>query len=151
MITQLNPKQQASYDKVLSAVLASSGETFFLSGPGGTGKTFVYCALCHTLHGIGWIVICIASSGITTLLLPGGWTSHSMLKIPVEGLGPESHCSINKEDTCAELLRSTLLIIWDEVPMQHRFRPEAVSCTLMDICDDSRPFGGLTVGFGSDF
>ena len=151
MVAQLNPEQRASYDTVLSAVLTGSGETFFLSGPGGTGKTFVYRTLCHALRGTGWIVICVASSGIAALLLPGGRTSHSMLKIPVEGLGPESHCSIDKEDTRAELLRSTSLIIWDEVPMQHRFGPEAVSRTLMDIRDDSRPFGGLTVVFGGDF
>ena len=151
MIPQLNPEQRSSYDTVLSAVVSSSGGTFFLSGPGGTGKTFVYRALCHTLRGMGHIVICVASSGIAALLLPGGRTSHSMLKIPIEGLSPESFCSIDKEDSRAELFRSASLIIWDEVPMQHRFGPEAVSRTLMDIRDDPRPFGGLTVVFGGDF
>jgi len=151
MVPQLNPEQKYSYDTVLSAVLSHSGGTFFLSGPGGTGKTFVYRALCHTLRGMGYIVICVASSGIAALLLPGGRTSHSMLKIPIEGLGPESFCSIDKEDSRADLLRSASLIIWDEVPMQHRFGPEAVSRTLMDIRDDARPFGGLTVIFGGDF
>ena len=151
MVPQLNPEQQSSYDAVLSTVLSGSGKTFFLSGPGGTGKTFVYRALCHTLHGMGHIVICVASSGIAALLLPGGRTSHSMLKIPIEGLGPESYCSINKEDSRAELLRAASLIIWDEVPMQHRFGPEAVSRTLMDIRDDSCPFGGLAIVFGGDF
>lgn len=151
MVPQLNPEQRASYDTVLSAVLSNSGGTFFLSGPGGTGKTFVYRTLCHTLRGSGHIVICVASSGIAALLLPGGRTSHSMLKIPVEGLGPESVCSIDKEDNRANLLRSASLIIWDEVPMQHRFGPEAVSRTLSDIRDDPRPFGGLAVVFGGDF
>ena len=151
MVPQLNPEQKSSYDMVLSAVLSGTGGTFFLNGPGGTGKTFVYRALCHTLRGMGHIVICVASSGIAALLLPGGRTSHSMLKIPIEGLGPKSFCSIDKEDSRAELLRSTSLIVWDEVPMQHRFGPEAVSRTLMDIRDDPRPFGGLTVVFGGDF
>ena len=136
---------------MLSAVLSNSGKTFFLNGPGGTGKTFVYRALCHTLRSMGRIVLCVASSGIAALLLPGGRTSHSMLKIPIEGLGPESYCSIDKEDTRAELLRAASLIVWDEVPMQHRFGPEAVSRTLMDIHNDPRPFGGLTVVFGGDF
>lgn len=151
IVPQLNPEQRVSYNTVLSAVLSGSGETFFLSGPGGTGKTFVYRALCHTLRGMGLIVICVASSGIASLLLPGGRTSHSMLKIPIEGLSPESFCSINKEEGRADLFRSASLIIWDEVPMQHRFGPEAVSRTLMDIRDDPRPFGGLTVVFGGDF
>ena len=151
MVPQLNPKQWFAYDTILSAVISGSGGTFFLSGPGGTGKTFVYRVLCHTLRGMGHIVICVASSGIAALLLPGGRTSHSMLKIPIEGLGPHSFCSIDKEDNRAELLRSALLVIWDEVPMQHRFGPEAVSRTLVDLRDDPRPFGGLAVVFGGDF
>ena len=151
MIPQLNPEQRSAYDTILSAVLSGSGGTFFLSGPGGTGKTFVYRVLCHTLRGMGRIVICVASSGIAALLLPGGRTSHSTLKIPIEGLGPHSFCSIDKEDSRAELLRSASLIVWDEVPMQHRFGPEAVSRTLADIRDDPRSFGGLTVVFGGDF
>ena len=85
MVPQLNLEQHHSYDAVLSAVLSGSGQTFFLSGAGGTGKTFVYRTLCHTLRGMGRIVICVASSGIAALLLPGGCTSHSMLKIPIEG------------------------------------------------------------------
>ena len=151
MVPQLNPKQQLAYNQILSTVVSNSGGIFFLSGPGGTGKTFIYHVLCHTLCGMGHIVICVASSGITALLLPGGRTSHSMLKIPIEGLGPHSFCSIDKDDNCTELLRSTSLIIWGEVPMQHHFGPEAVSRTLTDIWDDPRPFGGLTVVFGGDF
>ena len=151
MVPQLNPKQQSSYNAVLSAVLSNSGKTFFLNRPGGTGKTFVYRALCHTLRGMGCIVLCVASSGIAALLLSGRQTSHSMLKIPIEGLGPESYCSIDKEDTHTKLLRAASLIIWNEVPMQHRFRPEAVSRTLMDIRNDPCPFGGLTVVFSGDF
>jgi hypothetical protein len=131
MIPQLNREQRAAYDEVLSTVLSGSGRTFLLSGPGGTGKTYVY----HT-------IICMASSEIVSLLLPGGRTLHPMLKIPIEGLGPESFFSINKEEDRAELFRSASLIIWDEVPMQHRFGPKAFSRTLMDIRDDPRPFGG---------
>ena len=127
MVAQLSPKQQPSYNRVLSVVFASSGERFFLSGPRGTDKTFVYHTLCHALHGTGQIIISIASSGIAALLLPSRQTPHPMLKIPIEGLSPESHCLIDKEDTCVELLRSTLLIIWDEVLMQHHLGPEAVS------------------------
>ena len=151
MVPQLNPEQRSAYDAILAAVISGSGGPFFLSGAGGTGKTFVYRVLCHTLRGMGRIVICVASSGIAALLLPGGRTSHSMLRIPIEGLGPHSFCSIDKEDSRAELLRSASLIIWDEVPMQHRFGPETVSRTLVDIRDDPRPFGGLAVVFGGDF
>ena len=51
----------------------------------------------------------------------------------------------------AELVRATKLIIWDEVPMQHRNCVEAVDRTLRDICDVNKPFGGITVVLGGDF
>ena len=35
--------------------------------------------------------------------------------------------------------------------MQHRYCVEAVDRTLQDICDNRRPFGGITVVHGGDF
>lgn len=49
------------------------------------------------------------------------------------------------------MLHLVLLIVWDEAGMQHRFALEAVSRSLQDIRDDSRPFGGIMVAFGGDF
>ena len=51
----------------------------------------------------------------------------------------------------AELLQITDLIIWDEVPMQHRHDPEAVNRSLQDIRGSEKLFGGITVVFGGDF
>ena len=127
------------------------GKHFFLSGPAGTGKTFVYKTICYRCHLEGWIVLCVASSGIMALLLPGGQTSHMMFKIPVMSLTELSTCSITKESMLANLIQQTHLIIWDEVAMQHRFRPEAVDRTCHDIQNDDRPFDGITVVFGGDF
>lgn len=59
---------------------------FFLDGHGGTGKTFVYITLCHALRGEGSIVLCVASTGVASLLLPGGRTAHSTFKIPIDNL-----------------------------------------------------------------
>jgi chromosomal replication initiation ATPase DnaA len=60
-----------------------TGQTFFLHGPGGTGKTFVYNTLCHYLRSECKIVLCVALSGIAAILLLGGRTAHSMFKIPL--------------------------------------------------------------------
>ena len=127
------------------------GKRFFVNGPGGTGKTFLYRVLCHAARGEAWIVLCVASSGIAALLLIGGRTAHYMFKIPVEGLDEASICKIPKESNRASLLRAARLIIWDEMTMQHRNAPEALDRTLRDIRNDNRPFGGLTVVFGGDF
>jgi len=61
-------------------------------------------------------------------------------------------CEIKRGSDRAELLKQTSLIIWDEVPMQHRHVVEAVDRTLRDILDHPNlPFGGITVAWGGDF
>jgi len=64
-----------------TAVVQQDGGLFFLNGPGGTGKTFVYQALSHAICHQGKIVLCVASSGNASILLPGGQTSHSCFRI----------------------------------------------------------------------
>ena len=91
----------------------------FLNGPGGTGKTFIYNTVCNKIQSEGWIVLCVASSGIAALLLRGGRTAHSMFKIPIDGLNADSTCPVPKEDPLAEMFRLVHLIVWDEITMQH--------------------------------
>ena len=94
----------------MEAVQEKSGQTFFLHGPGGTGKTYVYNTLCYALHGQGKIVLCVASSGIASLLLIGGRTAHSTFKIPFE-IHEGSTCSIGKNGDLAKLIRVADLVI----------------------------------------
>ena len=94
-IPTLNNGQHAAFDAIVNAVETKSGQTFFLHGPGGTGKTYVYNTLCHFLCGQRKIVICVASSGIASLLVMNGRTSHSTFKIPIE-IHEGSTCSIGK-------------------------------------------------------
>jgi hypothetical protein len=148
---EMNPDQRSAYDCIVSSVREGNPHTFFLNGPGGTGKTYVYKAVCNRIRGDGSIVLCVASSGIAALLLRGGRTAHSMFKIPVEQLHEQSTCSITKEGKYADMLRQAKLIIWDEAGNQSRFAFEAVDRCLQDIRNDERPFGGLTVVFGGDF
>lgn len=124
--------------------------SFFLTGHAGTGKTYTYNTICHQIRSQRKIVLCVASSGIAALLLFGGRTSHSCFKIPLK-LHEDSVCNIKKNSDLAELLRHVSLIIWNEVPMQKRFAPEAVDRTMRDIRGNDRPFGGVTVVFGGDF
>jgi len=150
-IAQLNTEQHHAYDQIISSVESQAGRTFFLNGPGGTGKTFIYNTVCNTVRGNGWIVLCVASSGIAALLLRGGRTAHSMFKIPIS-LNQDSTCPISKEGRLASLIRATRLIIWDEITMQHRHAAEAVDRTCRDILGArDQNFGGITVVFGGDF
>jgi hypothetical protein len=98
----------------------------------------------------GEIVLCVASSGIASLLLIGGRNSHSIFKIPIE-IHDSSTCAIPRNSDLAELIRSTDLVIWDEAPMQHHHIHEAVDRTFQNIHRSDKPFGGLTIVFGGDF
>lgn len=150
-IPLFNDEQRQAFDKIQDSALHQLGNLYFLNGPGGTGKTFVYNTICHAARSEGWIVLCVASSGIAALLLKGGRTAHSMFKIPVKELNETSFCNIPKEGLLAALLRVARVIIWDEATMQHRFAFEAVDRTLQDIRGSEERFGGVTVVFGGDY
>jgi hypothetical protein len=83
---KLNHDQRAAYTAILSKMESADPFTahFFLHGPGGTGKTFLYRALAATLRSQGRVVICVASTGIAALLLPGGRTAHKRFLLPLD-------------------------------------------------------------------
>jgi ATP-dependent DNA helicase PIF1 len=130
---------------------------FFVDGPGGTGKTFLYSCLMSTVRTQGRVAVAVASSGIAALLLDGGRTAHSRFKIPVQGLNITSTCYISKDYELVALLQASALIMWDEAVMMHRHVFEAVNKSLQDIMAVINPafkflpFGGLVVVFGDDF
>ena len=127
---------------------------FFLYGFGGTRKTFIWRTLETSLRANNQIVIIVASSGIASLLLPGGRTAHSKFKIPVP-IFEDSTCNIHQGSELAELLNQTSLIIWDEAPMAHKFCFEALDQSLRDIIktkpSSNQIFGGKVIVFGGDF
>ncbi|KAF1876696.1 hypothetical protein Lal_00031507 [Lupinus albus] len=90
--------------------------------------------LTYALRSQKKIVLTVASSGIASLLLPGGRTTHSKFKIPVQS------------SELAGLLKQTKLIIWDEAPMSHNLEDITGTTT-----DDSITFGGNVLVFDSDF
>jgi len=153
---RLNDDQRNTYETILNVVTNKQGKLFFVYGNGGTGKTFVWTTLLSRLRGQGKIVLTVASSGIASLLLPGGKTAHSRFKIPID-LHDESTCNITQQMKVAELVHKADLIIWDEAPMMHRRAFEAVDHTLHDLMqlDDAKAtekiFGGKTMVLGGDF
>ena len=60
-------------------------------------------------------------------------------------------CAVSRNLTLAELLQQAMLVIWDKVPMQHKYCFEAVHCTLMDIHADNALFSSLPIMLGGDF
>ncbi|KAJ3520762.1 hypothetical protein NMY22_g12605 [Coprinellus aureogranulatus] len=148
---RLNDDQRAAADTILQSIFDEDGRTYFIKGSAGTGKTYVYNTICAGVRSEGWIILCVSSSGISSLLIRGGRTAHSVFRIPIKDLNATSTCNIPKHDVRGELMRRAKAIIWDEVGAQHRHAIEAVNRTLQDVRDDDRPFGGLTTVLGGDF
>ncbi|KAG2191246.1 hypothetical protein INT47_012402 [Mucor saturninus] len=110
---------------------------YFLDGPGGTGKTFIFNALLQAVRRKNCIALSVAVSGTASLLLKGGRTAHSIFGIPLHS--------------------SSSIVVWDEASMISRDVLETVDRSFRDIMKhhDSRlgrvPFGGKLIIFGGDF
>jgi len=87
-----------------------SNSRFFIQGPAGTGKTFLYKCFCYFYHAQRKIVLYVASSGLAALLLPGGRTAYLHFAIPLN-IHELSVCRISKNSQLADLIRQTSLII----------------------------------------
>ncbi|PIA57160.1 hypothetical protein AQUCO_00600115v1 [Aquilegia coerulea] len=116
-VSCLNQEQHHVYDVVTDSVSNNKGKLFFVNG----------------------------AAGIASLLLFGGRTAHSTFKLPLDVM-ENSLCGFTKQSIHAELFRQTSLIIWDEVPAQHRYCIEAVDRSLQDVRGSKIPCGGISVG-----
>ncbi|XP_019178998.1 PREDICTED: uncharacterized protein LOC109174197 [Ipomoea nil] len=156
LVSQLTKEQKGVYDEVLKDIEGKAGGLFFVYGYGGTGKTFLWRALSTALRSKGEIVLNVASSGIASLLLPGGRTAHSRFAIPIS-MNEDSTCNISQGTPLAQLIMQTKLIIWDEAPMMHKHCFEALDRTMRDLLRSKNPnsyemtCGGKTVVFGGYF
>ncbi|TXG49185.1 hypothetical protein EZV62_025060 [Acer yangbiense] len=77
----LTSKQKCAYNRILEKVFMQQSTSFFIDGPGGTGKTYLYKAILATLRSRGMIALATTSSGVAASVLPGGRTAHSRFNI----------------------------------------------------------------------
>ena len=72
----------------MSSVDTEDGGLFFVDGPGGTGKTYLYRALVATIRSQKKITLATTTSSVAASIMPGGRTAHSRFKIPltIDGL-----------------------------------------------------------------
>ena len=150
MSSKFNAGQKCAYDSIMAQVFSTKAQSFFIDGPGGTGKTFLYRSLLATLRSQGYIAIAVASSGVAASILPGGRTAHSRFKIPLD-ISKTKACQVSKQSSIAKLLIEAKLILWDEASMAKKETIEAFDMLLRDIMESDDPFGGKVVVFGGDF
>ncbi|GJU81627.1 retrotransposon ORF1 [Tanacetum coccineum] len=149
----LTDEQKGIYRTIMDCIDKNKGGMLFVYEYDGIGKTYLYKTMSVACHSKEGIILNVASSGITTLLLEGGRTAHSRFAIPINVV-EDLMCNISVDSELAELLRMTKLIIWDEAPMVNRHCYEAFDRIMRDICrtDPSTPseqvFGRKVVVFG---
>nr|XP_025676655.2 uncharacterized protein LOC112776643 [Arachis hypogaea] len=131
-LAKMTTEQKNVYDTIINSVDRGEGGLYFLYGYGGTGKTFIWQTLAASLRSRGQIVLTVASSGIASLLIPGGRTAHSRFAIPLN-VDQFSTCNIRQGSQLAELIVKSKLIIWDEAPMVNKFCFEALDRTMRDL------------------
>ncbi|XP_019178725.1 PREDICTED: uncharacterized protein LOC109173844 [Ipomoea nil] len=140
----------------MADVETEKGGMYFVYGYGGTGKTFLWKIISAAIRSKGEIVLNVASSGIASLLLPGGRTAHSRFAIPI-AVNEDSTCNIKQGSPLAELIIKCKLIIWDEALMMHKHCFEALDRTMRDLMrfknsrSSTMTFGEKTVVLGGDF
>nr|XP_009794570.1 PREDICTED: uncharacterized protein LOC104241324 [Nicotiana sylvestris] len=148
--TKLNDDQRKAYDIILDRIFKNKCGAFFIDGPGGTGKTFLYRALLATVRSKGFVALATATSGVAASILSDGRTAHSHFKFPVD-IDEHFSCNISKQSSLASLIRDAKLIVWDEVSMAKKQLIEAFDLLLKDLMDTKTLFGGKVVVFGGDF
>ena len=108
---QLNDGQKIIYSSIINSINQSVNQkVFFVDGPGGYGKTFLFNMLLAKVRSKGDVALAVVSSGIAALLLDGGRTAHSRFKIPIP-CTKISTLNISKGSDLANLINRAKLII----------------------------------------
>ncbi|KAB0792783.1 hypothetical protein PPYR_00660 [Photinus pyralis] len=153
----LNEKQKQIVDIILDQCdddinesIVSEPPCFYIDGPGGSGKTYVYTTLYSLLKKKNKNICTMAYTGIAATLLPKGRTVHKTFGLPVP-LFCDSTTSIKNNSKQAEYLKDVDVFIWDEAPVAPRYALDVIDRTLRDITDCNVPFGGKIMVLGGDF
>lgn len=137
-------------DQTLALEIMLSGKNVLLTGPAGSGKTYVLSQFIRLSRAAGKSVAVTATTGLAATHL-SGTTLHSWAGIGVsDSLETDAveHMSKSRRDI---ILKTDVLII-DEISMLHDFRLDMVD----EVCRQVRgktelPFGGIQVVMSGDF
>jgi ATP-dependent DNA helicase PIF1 len=143
----LNEEQQTALE------FARKGYSFFLTGPGGSGKSFVLEQIRNTLEFHGKKVAVTAMTGCAALLLGNkaktlhSWAGVGIAREPATALVTQIRRSLK---AMRRWLATDVLIV-DEVSMLTPEFLEKLNYIATQVRRDSRPMGGIQVIFVGDF
>lgn len=117
LIQTLNVEQRQAFEQIVDGVTnPSATKLFYLNGPGGSGKMYLYRTIISYLESLGLTVLATATTGIASTLMQGGRTVHSAFGLPLK-LDANSISQIRSGSIKALALVAANLIIIDEVTM----------------------------------
>lgn len=126
-----------------------SGKSVFLTGPAGSGKTYILNRFIELKRLEGKRVSVTATTGLAASHL-GGVTIHSW-----SGIGVRKSVNtwfINKlSKQRKKIIRRTNVLIIDEISMLHDFRLDLINEVCKKVRSNDRPFGGIQVILCGDF
>jgi len=131
-----NPEQAAAFDTVLKSVTNNQGHLFFIHTAGGYGKTFFCNTITAEVRRKQQVTLYVALSGIAALLLDKRRMSHLHFKIPLS-INEDSVAGLKQNSHMFPAIQQTKVIIWDEVPIQHKYDINAVNQCLRDLLEVS--------------
>ena len=80
--TKLNPKQEVAFTIIMEKI-NSRRSVFFIDGPRGTGKTFLYRVLLAQVRSRSLITLTTTTSSVAVVILLGGRTIHLRFILPL--------------------------------------------------------------------
>jgi ATP-dependent DNA helicase PIF1 len=135
--------------QLLAAAILDAGHSIFLTGPAGSGKTYVLNQFIAEARREGKTVAVTASTGLAATHL-GGTTIHSWSGIGIADELHKRHVQDLSKSRRDQIENADILII-DEVSMLHDFRLDMVDQMCRLVRETDAPFGGLQVVLSGDF
>lgn len=133
----------------LALEIMLAGESVLLTGPAGSGKTFVLNQFIRLAKSDGKHVSVTATTGLAATHL-GGTTIHSWAGIGVADELPSGfaeHISKGRR----EIIEKTDVLIIDEISMLHDYRLDMVDMACRLVRRRDEPFGGIQIIMSGDF
>ena len=141
-----SPEQSNAFD------IYSKGDNLFLTGPGGTGKSFLIKKMIEHAKSISKSCVVCALTGCAALLLEcNATTIHSWSGIGMmKGDDDVILRRVAQKKELRQHWRTDILIV-DEVSMMSKRMFELLNAIAQRVRGNSRPFGGMQVIFVGDF
>ncbi len=127
------------------------GRNVFITGPAGSGKTYVINQYIKYLKDHDVPIGITASTGIAATHM-GGVTIHSWSGMGIKNnMSDHDLAALADKPHVARRIRESAVLIIDEVSMLHHFRLDTLNAITQHIRKSTEPFGGLQIVLCGDF